>query len=213
MSTNKPPARVADYKIVLLGESSVGKSSIVERLQTNVFNDKKSSTIGAAFINKKIVMATVNDIPTKIVNLQIWDTAGQERFHNLTPLYYRNANLAIVVYDVSNFESLTKARYWITQLIDFADIKIVLVGNKIDLNKKIDEEELKRLENDYSYKILGKFQTSAKTGLGIKEMFEYITENVDDELYHSSNEGNRNGDLIDLNLNNAGDFQRDQCLC
>lgn len=74
------PKRTVDYKIVLLGESSVGKSSILERLQNNSFDDNKSSTIGAAFISKKVVR------DTDLINLQIWDTAGQERFHNLTQI-------------------------------------------------------------------------------------------------------------------------------
>lgn len=217
---NKTDAKiqVADYKIVLLGESSVGKSSIVERLQTNIFNDKKSSTIGAAYINKKIVVKSSidsegNENATKVVNLQIWDTAGQERFHNLTPLYYRNANLAIVVYDMSNFESLNKAEYWLSQLSDFPDIKVVLVGNKSDLARNIDQVKLDKLISEYEYKVVGSFETSAKNGDGVKEMFEFITQNVDENLYGDADKHVENNGLIDLNLNNQNLKSVDGCSC
>lgn len=204
--------KVADYKIVLLGESSVGKSSIVERFQMNIFNDKKSSTIGAAFINKKIVVDTVKGEPTKMINFQIWDTAGQERFHDLTPLYYRNANLALVVYDVTNDHSVVKADYWINQLEEFPEIQVVLVGNKVDLESSIDEEELTKLQNSHTDKIIGEFKTSAKLGDGIKEMFEFITKNVGDEYYHGINDDNDNNGLIDLNYNNQNTHNQ-TCLC
>lgn len=212
MSTSTDELKIADYKIVFLGESSVGKSSIVERLQTNVFNDKKSSTIGAAFINKKIVVDTINGEPKKVVNLQIWDTAGQERFHNLTPLYYRNANLALVVYDVNNSLSLAKAEYWMTQLEEFPEIQVVLVGNKVDLDWKIDQEELTNLEGKYKDKIINVFKTSAKSGDGVKEMFEFITKNVDDKFYHGVDEDADSNGLIDLNYTNQN-TKHQSCSC
>lgn len=212
MSTSTDELKIADYKIVFLGESSVGKSSIVERLQTNVFNDKKSSTIGAAFINKKIVVDTINGEPKKVVNLQIWDTAGQERFHNLTPLYYRNANLALVVYDVNNSLSLAKAEYWMTQLEEFPEIQVVLVGNKVDLDWKIDQEELTNLEGKYKDKIINVFKTSAKSGDGVKEMFEFITNNVDDKFYHGVDEDADSNGLIDLNYTNQN-TKNQSCSC
>ncbi len=136
------PSRIADLKLVFLGESSVGKSSIIQRFQNNTFNEGKASTIGAAFISKKILRKETTSKNISLINLQIWDTAGQERFHNLTPLYYRNSNVALVVFDLTDSFSFQKAGYWISELKDYMDegsegespkLKVILVGSKLDL--------------------------------------------------------------------------------
>ncbi|GME70691.1 unnamed protein product [Ambrosiozyma monospora] len=116
IALSKKPTRTADVKVVLLGESSVGKSSILQRFQSNTFNENKSSTIGAAFISKKIFKTNPSNEDCSLINLQIWDTAGQERFHNLTPLYYRNANLALIVFDLNDESSFKKAEFWTKEL-------------------------------------------------------------------------------------------------
>ncbi|KAG7868303.1 hypothetical protein KL918_001961 [Ogataea parapolymorpha] len=128
------PRLSADFKLVLLGESSVGKSSILQRVQNGTFDDTKASTVGAAFVSKKVS----KDNGDKMINLQIWDTAGQERFHNLTPLYYRNSNMAFIVFDMTSIDSFRKAEYWIKELETYksdnnSSLKLVLVGNKCDL--------------------------------------------------------------------------------
>ncbi|KAG7798612.1 hypothetical protein KL929_001655 [Ogataea haglerorum] len=128
------PRLSADFKLVLLGESSVGKSSILQRVQNGTFDNTKASTVGAAFVSKKVS----KDNGDKMVNLQIWDTAGQERFHNLTPLYYRNSNMAFIVFDMTSIDSFRKAEYWIKELETYksdnnSSLKLVLVGNKCDL--------------------------------------------------------------------------------
>lgn len=206
----KKPLRGVDYKIVLLGESSVGKSSILERLQNNSFNDSKSSTIGAAFVSKKIIH------DDDLINLQIWDTAGQERFHNLTPLYYRNSNIAIVVFDLNNLQSLKKADFWIDELKNYIDendnnsMKIVLVGNKSDLlvdGECIFQKDIDDFLQQYDSLIIKYFVTSAKLNLNIVELFDYITSNIDDSLFYKIDENgndisddNNKGKLIDLNF-------------
>ncbi|CEL08013.1 rab GTPase Vps21/Ypt51 [Aspergillus pseudodeflectus] len=125
-STPKPSSSV---KLVLLGEAAVGKSSLVLRFVNNDFQENKEPTIGAAFLTQKC------SLPTRTIKFEIWDTAGQERFASLAPMYYRNAQAALVVYDVTKPSSLTKAKHWVAELQRQASpgIVIALVGNKLDL--------------------------------------------------------------------------------
>ncbi|KAL5338732.1 rab GTPase Vps21/Ypt51 [Aspergillus crustosus] len=125
-NTPKPSSSV---KLVLLGEAAVGKSSLVLRFVNNDFQENKEPTIGAAFLTQKC------SLPTRTIKFEIWDTAGQERFASLAPMYYRNAQAALVVYDVTKPSSLTKAKHWVAELQRQASpgIVIALVGNKLDL--------------------------------------------------------------------------------
>jgi Ras-related protein Rab-5C len=125
-SAPKPSSSV---KLVLLGEAAVGKSSLVMRFVNNDFQDNKEPTIGAAFLTQKC------NLPTRTIKFEIWDTAGQERFASLAPMYYRNAQAALVVYDITKPSSLTKAQHWVAELQRQASPGIVmaLVGNKSDL--------------------------------------------------------------------------------
>lgn len=114
---------------MLLGEAAVGKSSLVLRFVNNDFQENKEPTIGAAFLTQKC------SLPTRTIKFEIWDTAGQERFASLAPMYYRNAQAALVVYDITKPSSLTKAKHWVAELQRQASpgIVIALVGNKLDL--------------------------------------------------------------------------------
>ncbi|KAF2455914.1 ras family-domain-containing protein [Lineolata rhizophorae] len=125
-SAPKPSSSV---KLVLLGEAAVGKSSLVMRFVNNDFQENKEPTIGAAFLTQKCTL------PTRTIKFEIWDTAGQERFASLAPMYYRNAQAALVVYDITKASSLTKAQHWVAELQRQASpgIVIALVGNKADL--------------------------------------------------------------------------------
>ncbi|KAI7210290.1 hypothetical protein KC333_g8296 [Hortaea werneckii] len=133
-SAPKPSSSV---KLVLLGEAAVGKSSLVLRFVNNDFQPNKEPTIGAAFLTQKC------QLPSRTIKFEIWDTAGQERFASLAPMYYRNAQSALVVYDVTKKSSLTKARHWVAELQRQASpgIVIALVGNKKDLCEEEDESE------------------------------------------------------------------------
>jgi len=124
-STDKP----IQVKLVLLGEAAVGKSSVVLRFVSNEFQANKEPTIGAAFLTQKC------RLEDRVLRYEIWDTAGQERFHSLAPMYYRNAQAAVVVYDVTKASSLEKAKSWVKELQRQANpnIVIALAGNKVDL--------------------------------------------------------------------------------
>ncbi|KAI0079579.1 ras-domain-containing protein [Panus rudis PR-1116 ss-1] len=121
--------RSVQVKLVLLGEAAVGKSSVVLRFVSNEFQPNKEPTIGAAFLTQKC------RLEDRVLRYEIWDTAGQERFHSLAPMYYRNAQAAVVVYDVTKASTLEKAKSWVKELQRQANpnIVIALVGNKIDL--------------------------------------------------------------------------------
>lgn len=116
-------------KLVLLGEAAVGKSSLVLRFVSDDFQENKEPTIGAAFLTQKCTLQN------RIIKFEIWDTAGQERFASLAPMYYRNAQSAVVVYDVTKPASFIRARHWVNELKSQGspNTVIALVGNKVDL--------------------------------------------------------------------------------
>ncbi|KAJ3446690.1 ras and ef-hand domain-containing protein [Anaeramoeba flamelloides] len=179
-------------KLVLLGESGVGKSSIAIRYFYNKFNSNIEATIGATFINQTVQVSTDYE-----VRLQIWDTAGQERYHSLTLMYFRGAKGVIIVFDVTNQESFYKAQKWFDEILHkgLENSKVVLVGNKIDCetnDRKVEKwlAEEYATENGIMY-----CETSAKTGEGVKEMFFNLAkelpiikqqENSDLELSYSN---------------------------
>jgi len=127
------------FKVVLLGEGRVGKTSILLRYIKGEYNDKQVTTLQANYLDKRI------DFRDKCSYLSIWDTAGQERFHALGPIYYRDADGAILVYDITDVESFNKVQKWVKELRKIVgnDITIAIAGNKIDLvkNRTVPEEE------------------------------------------------------------------------
>ncbi|EUC49418.1 hypothetical protein COCMIDRAFT_84654 [Bipolaris oryzae ATCC 44560] len=191
------PKPSSSVKLVLLGEAAVGKSSLVMRFVNNDFQENKEPTIGAAFLTQKC------NLPSRTIKFEIWDTAGQERFASLAPMYYRNAQAALVVYDITKPSSLTKAQHWVAELHRQASpgIVIALVGNKFDLATAGDEdrpedadaapaaegEEEQAQDDQDSRRVPSKtakayadeesllfFETSAKTGHNVAEVFTAI---------------------------------------
>ncbi|ODV95373.1 hypothetical protein PACTADRAFT_43121 [Pachysolen tannophilus NRRL Y-2460] len=230
MGYDNHPTKVADLKVVLLGESAVGKSSLVQRFATNSFDNNRESTIGAAFITKKIYLSDENlnnnSNELKLINFQIWDTAGQERYKSLTPMYYRNANVAIVVYDLTDYQSLKKAENWVNELKLYIrdnqfenssvsaknSLTIYLVGNKLDL---LSIKENEGPEFPLSLNNIQTYKTSALTGEGIDTLFNSIINDVTDDQFvdvddldfdkNSKNHKNsRNGLLVDLTAGRGG---------
>ncbi|KAJ6226903.1 ras-related protein rab-5b-related [Anaeramoeba flamelloides] len=158
-------------KIVLIGDSSVGKSSIVHRYISDVFLSEQEPTIGATFFTKDL------KISQEKIKLQIWDTAGQERYAKLTPMYYRNAESALIVFDVNNPETYEKAKLILQDVISNIEHNpvLVLLGNKNDLEIKVDLDEIKKFckENDLLF-----FLTSALTGDNVDKSFYSIAEKI-----------------------------------
>ena len=155
-------------KIVLIGESAVGKTSLISQFIDQVFQDDQQSTIGGTFSTKIIKCGN-----GKILKLEIWDTAGQERYRSVTKLFYKDANAALLVYDISNkytFEELQN--YWIDQVRDSApkDIILAIVANKSDLieSEQVDEAMAREFAKDNGALFA---LTSAKTTAGVESLF------------------------------------------
>ncbi|XP_077999839.1 ras-related protein Rab-21-like [Glandiceps talaboti] len=176
-------AKSFNFKVVLLGEGAVGKTSVVLRYVENKFNDKHISTLQASFLTKKL------NIGGKRVNLAIWDTAGQERFHALGPIYYRDSNGAVLVYDITDEDSFQKVKNWVKELKKMLgnDICLCIAGNKIDLEK---ERHVPVAEAEaYAASVGAKhFHTSAKLNKGIEEMLLDLSKRM---IERQSDEGIR----------------------
>ena len=158
------------FKLVFLGDSSVGKSSVITRKVRDKFDEYLEPTIGAAFLSTKI----------RSITLQIWDTAGQERYKSLAPMYYRGAHVAVIVYDVTNYDSFKGATFWVKELNKNNSKSIIfLVGNKTDKSdlRKVNKSEV------FEYSKLNKldyFEVSAKNGENIQELFDKIADKLDE---------------------------------
>lgn len=166
-------AKAREVKVVLLGDTGVGKSSLVLRFVTNNFKPYSESTIGASFMSKMIM---VEDTPIKY---QIWDTAGQEKYHSLAPMYYRGAAAAIVVYDITRKQSLTTLKNWVKELKQLGpqDIVIAIAGNKSDLNDK--REVPSDQARAYADEINALFiETSAKEDSNVTKLFIDISKRL-----------------------------------
>ncbi|XP_063358967.1 ras-related protein Rab-5B-like [Cydia amplana] len=154
------------FKVVLLGESAVGKSSLVQRFIKCHFQENASATIGAAFLTRTVSLGDTT------VMFEIWDTAGQERYHSLAPMYYRGAQAAIVVYDITNPHTFVRARNWVKQLQRQASpsIVIALAGNKSDLAAKrmVEFEEVQAYADENGLLFM---ETSAKTAMNVNDIF------------------------------------------
>ena len=195
-------------KLVLLGEAAVGKSSLVLRFVSNDFQENKEPTIGAAFLTQR---CKINE---KTIKFEIWDTAGQERFASLAPMYYRNAQTALIVYDITKPQSFIKARHWVKELHEQAskDIIIALVGNKLDLvsERQITFEEGKTLAEEEHLLF---YETSAKTGQSVNDVFLGIGNKIPDpSLQNSLNLQDMSQQTINLNVIDDRNGS-DNCAC
>jgi len=165
--------RVFHFKLVLLGDTAVGKSCLVVRFVRDEFFEFQEPTIGAAFLTQTLAL------DDSTVKFEIWDTAGQERYRSLAPMYYRGAAAAIIVYDITNPDSFAGAKSWVKELQRRGDpnVVIALAGNKADLEsrRKVQFEEA----NDYAAEegILH-LETSAKNANNVKPLFVEIAKKL-----------------------------------
>ena len=170
--TKKQESKELEIKICLLGDVSVGKTSIASRFCKNSFNENYINTIGGAYQQQNIVLNNGAKI-----KLHIWDTSGQDRFRSMTNLYYRDAQVAILTYDVTNESSLDSLNYWLNELNDKVEIDnmlLCLAGNKTDVDqseKRVPTSKGKAFAEQHNMLF---YETSAKTGVGVKELFQAI---------------------------------------
>ncbi|XP_022912067.1 ras-related protein RabJ-like [Onthophagus taurus] len=176
--------QVINGKLVVLGHQGVGKTSTILRYVEKIFSTETPSTVGASFFTSRI------DVEGITVKLQVWDTAGQERFKSMTPLFYRNANGALLVFDITQRDTFDHMKVWVTELKRNIDepIFIYVVGNKIDLdNREVSYEEALQ----YSHSIDAKyFECSAKEDKGIEQIFlslarDIIMKSTNNDAYKS----------------------------
>ncbi|XP_047462357.1 ras-related protein Rab-6A isoform X1 [Mugil cephalus] len=157
------------FKLVFLGEQSVGKTSLITRFMYDSFDNTYQATIGIDFLSKTMYLED------RTIRLQLWDTAGQERFRSLIPSYIRDSAAAVVVYDITNVNSFQQTTKWIDDVRTErgSDVIIMLVGNKTDLADKrqvsIEEGERKAKELNVMF-----IETSAKAGYNVKQLFRRV---------------------------------------
>ena len=192
-------------QIIMVGESGVGKTSLIRRYTNNIFNTNHLETIGIEFFNKE---ERIND---QIIQIKLWDTAGQEIFHSLTKNFYRKADGIIIVYDITNKESFDRIQDWVKSVYDntdtYKEIQMIIVGNKIDLEEKreVSKEEgmkiVKYFEIDF-------FEASAKNAEGVRNFMIKIIEDI---LNNKVN--NRNSINIKNYKNGDDEDNEKKCFC
>ncbi|XP_054168270.1 ras-related protein Rab-35-like [Oppia nitens] len=160
------------FKLLIIGDSGVGKSSLLLRFADNMFNGSYITTIGVDFKIRTI------EVDGEKAKLQIWDTAGQERFRTITSTYYRGTHGVIVVYDVTNGETFANVKRWLHEIEQNCDVvNKILVGNKNDdPNRKVVlTEDAQRFADQMGIRL---FETSAKENINVEDMFNAITRMV-----------------------------------
>ncbi|KAI8086910.1 P-loop containing nucleoside triphosphate hydrolase protein [Gilbertella persicaria] len=193
------------YKLVFLGEQSVGKTSLITRFMYDTFDSTYQATIGIDFLSKTMYLED------KTVRLQLWDTAGQERFRSLIPSYIRDSSVAVIVYDMSNRDSFMNTTKWIDDVRAERgnEAIVVLVGNKTDLNEKrevtTEEGEKKAKELNVMF-----IETSAKAGHNVKTLFRRIAQALPGINSNSPTE--QKEQMQKINLNNSG-TESSGCAC
>ncbi|KAL8689143.1 MAG: hypothetical protein Q9218_005115 [Villophora microphyllina] len=193
------------FKLVFLGEQSVGKTSLITRFMYDSFDNMYQATIGIDFLSKTMYLED------RTVRLQLWDTAGQERFRSLIPSYIRDSSVAVVVYDISSLKSFQNTRKWVDDVRGERgnDVIIVLVGNKTDLG---DKREVTTQQGEEEAKRCGAIfvETSAKAGANVKGLFRRIAQalpGMEGEVDKGESQ------MIDVNINPSKPEANEGCGC
>ena len=190
--------KTIEAKVVVLGNQGVGKTSLILRRVGNSFTQDISPTVGAGFFSFSMVVDGYH------IKLQVWDTAGQERFHSMAPMYYRGANAAIVVYDITSEKSFEEAKRWISELKGQTEESMVMciVGNKCDLSEKraVSVQKGENLAQDIGAHFL---ETSASENVGVKDVFAKLAQSVSSNMSATSS-SNRLSELSDGGLMGTG---------
>lgn len=160
-------------QLLIIGDSTVGKTSLLFRYTEDKFSSQHLATVGIDFFTKDEIFNG------KVVRIKVWDTAGQERYKSLTNAFFRNAQGIILVYDVNNLETFENLKYWLQSinlnLGEENDLKKIIIGNKIDLPREVSKEEAEKFSKSHK---VAYFETSAKDNTGIPESIRYLAGEV-----------------------------------
>ena len=163
------------YKVLLLGDSTVGKTCFLMKYTDKTFQDIHMATIGLDYRLKSMKLKS-----GKSIKLQIWDTAGQDRFRAITKNYYKGSHGIILIYDITNIQSFENVKTWVNQIREEAspNVIIYIAGNKVDMEneRKVDKDDGEKLAEDLGFPFV---ETSAKNGININETFEDLVERID----------------------------------
>jgi len=199
------------FKIVLVGDSGVGKSNLLSRFTRNSFTTDEKSTIGVEFATRIIPIAD-----SKKIKAQIWDTAGQERYRAITNAYYRGALGALLVYDVTKLSSFENIPRWLRELREYAnrDIVLVLVGNKADLVDKslrqVTEEQAKQLAAEHDIAFM---EASAKSGFNVDESFTMMVKKIYENAFMKTDPKPVNEDDRTVTVGPPNHPSHGKCAC
>ena len=195
-------------QLLIIGDSTVGKTSILSRFANGTFNSNYLATVGLDNFTKD------ETIDNKTVRIKIWDTAGQERYKALTKGFFRNAQGIMIVYDVTNAETFENLQIWIKSIKDHMgpdteNIPSIIIGNKVDSEErevKFEEAELFAKGYNYPY-----FETSAKTGQNIDQTIRYLVKEVINK--NSGNKDNNNDNIVIDNNDLKKKDENSKCNC
>ncbi|XP_030071096.1 ras-related protein Rab-19 isoform X2 [Microcaecilia unicolor] len=199
------------FKIILIGDSNVGKTCVVHRFKSHLFPEKQQNTIGVDFTVRSL------DIEGKKVKIQVWDTAGQERFRTIGQSYYRSAHGAIIAYDISRRQTFESVPHWIHEVEKYgaANVVLMLIGNKADLleNRQVLFEDACTLAEKHG--LLAVLETSAKDAQNVEELFLLMAKEL---IVRNSLHLHRESPSGSLQLNSRPviaeeTFQKQHCPC
>ena len=211
--------KINNYKLLLLGDTNVGKTSIFERFIKGTFTEIKGASIGIDFETKPFKYKNTN------YTIDLYDTAGQERFRSITKVYYKNGEGYFIVFDLTNENSLNSIQYWIDSIKEYSEeSKFIILGNKDDLkDKKISDEiinnELNKLKQSENNKDLIYLKTSAKKDKNIKKAFEImidllVNENIPENEQKQQLKANNTIKLDKRrHTKSEKEISRDKCGC
>ena len=163
------------YKVLLLGDSTVGKTCFLMKYTDKTFQDIHMATIGLDYRLRSMKLKS-----GKSIKLQIWDTAGQDRFRAITKNYYKGSHGIILIYDITNTQSFENVKTWVNQIREEASSNVIIyiAGNKVDMEdeRKVDRDDGEKLAEELGFPFV---ETSAKNGININETFEDLVERID----------------------------------
>jgi len=205
------------YKVLLIGDARVGKTSFLTRYTKNVVNKNPQPTIGVEYSTKSIILKN-----GAVVKAQIWDTSGSERYKSITTAHYRKSVGALLFFDLTDRTSFENTVNWLKEIKDHTEegIVVMLIGNKYDLvsespaTRTVSREEAEKFAKQYN---LNYMETSAKTGFNVKESFEFLVETIHEELkkFQNDQEAYEKRVMITLNpkpnLTNGGQQNNTGC--